>query len=447
MDRRIFLSRLMMSHAERSLVFEDDVDDYSCHSSESIPPSALNKVSLSQLLEARLTSGRTAQSFDSSVTSHFIPNTYTETSVNFDSRAYNGQFSPDGSLYYCSSQNEIKVFDTSDVFDWELQQEIICRNIHWTVTDIDLSPCKQFMLYSTMDNRISLVNLNMEADFDNKYSVYCDGNRRVHEQFDLSDGYDHFGICSVRFSQDGREVVAGTSRHSLEVYDLTTRTKVNSVSNAHSDDVNVVCFANRDVSNVIYTASDDSTIKVWDRRTLSSSKAPEGVLIGHREGITYLNSKGDGLQLISNCKDQTLKLWDIRRMKNYENYRQFRRTHRYQTGFDYRWQPYPLANYHKRLAEDCSLLTFRGHEVLQTLIRCYYSPLHSTGQRFIYTGSSDGRVVIYDTLTGNRVANLEAQEHDDLQESAARDVSWHPYVPAIAATSFLGKVGLYIHYS
>jgi WD repeat-containing protein 23 len=180
---------------------------------------------------------------------------------------------------------------------------------------------------------------------------------------------------------------------------------------------------------------------------MRSKKAPEGVLIGHREGVTYLNSKGDGMQLISNSKDQTLKLWDIRRMKNYETYREFRRTHRYQTGFDYRWQPYPLENYHKRLAEDCSLLTFRGHQVLQTLIRCYYSPLHTTGQRYVYTGSSDSHLLIYDTLTGNKVADLQPAGLRETHESAARDVSWHPYVPVIAATSFAGGVGLYMHSS
>ena len=42
-----------------------------------------------------------------------------------------------------------------------------------------------------------------------------------------------------------------------------------------------------------------------------------------------------------------------------------------------------------------SVQTFRGHTVLQTLIRAYFSPAHSTGQRFVYTGSADGTVRIY----------------------------------------------------
>lgn len=446
-QRRILLALAneQAQHALRSAsLLPDDVDDYSCNSDVEIPHEVLNKTSLLKLLDRRQTFGRNPETFDRSVTGMFIPNSYTETNASFDTRVYNGQFSPDGSLYYSSSQNQIKIYDTSDELNWELKHEISCRNIHWTVTDIDLSPCHQFMMYSTIDNRISLVNLCEDLDFENKYRINMNETRRVYEQFDLSDGYEGFGIWSLRFSGDGNEVVVGTSRHSVEVYDLVRRTKVYSVPNAHLDDVNVVCFANRDASNVIFTASDDTTIKIWDRRTMGSKSVPEGVLIGHREGVTYLNSKGDGLQLISNSKDQTLKMWDIRRMKNFEFYKQYRRTHRYQTGFDYRWQPYPFTDYRRRLSEDCSLLTFRGHEVLQTLIRCYYSPLHSTAQRFIYSGSSDGHVLVYDSVTGNKVTDLMPPDDSDAQEIAARDVSWHPHVPVIAATSFSGTVGLYV---
>ena len=47
---------------------------------------------------------------------------------------------------------------------------------------------------------------------------------------------------------------------------------------------------------------------------------------------------------------------------------------------------------------DVSVQTFRGHKVLQTLIRAYFSPAHSTGQRFVYTGSADGTAQIYGGL-------------------------------------------------
>ena len=52
---------------------------------------------------------------------------------------------------------------------------------------------------------------------------------------------------------------------------------------------------------------------------------------------------------------------------------------------------------------DSSVMTYTGHTVLQTLIRCHFSPDHTTGQSLIYTGCAAGRVVVYDLLTGEIV--------------------------------------------
>lgn len=54
--------------------------------------------------------------------------------------------------------------------------------------------------------------------------------------------------------------------------------------------------------------------QVWDRRCFNARAA--GVLTGHLEGITFLDSRGDGRYFISNGKDQTIKLWDIRKMSS-----------------------------------------------------------------------------------------------------------------------------------
>lgn len=54
--------------------------------------------------------------------------------------------------------------------------------------------------------------------------------------------------------------------------------------------------------------------QVWDRRCLNAKGKPAGILMGHLEGITYIDSRGDGRYFISNGKDQTTKLWDIRKM-------------------------------------------------------------------------------------------------------------------------------------
>ena len=85
--------------------------------------------------------------------------------------------------------------------------------------------------------------------------------------------------------------------------------------------------------------------------------------------------------------------------------------------------------------EDCSVVSYMGHRVLETLIRCRFSPAHSTGQRYVYSGSQDGDIWIYDTLTGAVVKKL-SRGHDE----TVRDVSWHPTQPQLMSSSWDGNV-------
>ncbi len=353
---------------------------------------------------------------------------------------YNAQFSPDGDMLYCSSQREIRIYNTEDIHHWKLDQQIEGHNINWTITDIDLSPDQEFLIYSTLEPKINLINISGHDSTNPK-------SKHIHRSLNLSQNYEDLGIYSAKFSGDGKEIVAGTSNESIVLYDLFNEKEIYRVPRAHSNDINTVCFANRENSQVIFTGSDDTSIRIWDRRTMGNKSIPEGVMIGHREGITHISSKGDGYSLISNCKDQTIKLWDIRKMSTFSNFKKFFRSHPYYTRFDYRWWRYPLENYTKRLAEDSSLLTFRGHSVLSTLIRCYFSPSFTTGQRFIVTGSADGRVYIYDSVTGKQVKILNPDIADTVEGPGpypiVRDVSWHPHLPAISATAFDGNINYY----
>lgn len=106
-------------------------------------------------------------------------------------------------------------------------------------------------------------------------------------------------------------------------------------------------------------------------------------------------------------------------------------------GFDYRWMDYThKPQKHHKL--DNSVMTFTGHTVLQTLIRCYFSPLENTGQRYLYSGSSDGNIYIFDILSGENKTSISSKSNDCI-----RDVSWHPNVPVITATSFDGSLSIF----
>ena len=112
-------------------------------------------------------------------------------------------------------------------------------------------------------------------------------------------------------------------------------------------------------------------------------------------GITHLDSRGDGNLLLSNSKDQTAKLWDLRsglRSPSAAAAAEAAAPPPPQSlaNFDYRWMQYPRSAIGWRHGADASAVTFTGHEVLSTLIRARFSPLESTGGRFAYSGSSDG---------------------------------------------------------
>lgn len=58
--------------------------------------------------------------------------------------------------------------------------------------------------------------------------------------------------------------------------------------------------------------------------------------MGHTEGITHVSAKEDGRYIISNGKDQALRLWDLRKMHSSDDFDRFsHRTYRIR-GYDYR---------------------------------------------------------------------------------------------------------------
>ncbi|RXH80307.1 hypothetical protein DVH24_041454 [Malus domestica] len=328
------------------------------------------------------------------------------------SPAYVSQFSNDGLAFVAGFQGgHIRIYNVEK--GWKVQKDILTKTLRWTITDTSLSPDQRYLVYASMTPVVNIVNVGSST------TVSVANVMEVHEGLDFSieGDEDEFGIFSVKFSTDGRELVAASSDASIYVYDLQ----------ANKSDVNTVCFAD-ETGHLIYSGSDDNLCKVWDRRCLMTYGQASGVLMGHLEGVTFIDSRGDGRYLISNGKDQTTKLWDIRKMSSRAIPRLTDRD------WDYRWMEYPAHARTLKHPNDQSLATYRGHAVLRTLIRCYFSPAYSTGQKYIYTGSSDHSVYIYDLVTGAQVAKL------DHHEGPVRDCSWHPLYPILVSSSWDGTV-------
>ncbi|KAK4609377.1 LEC14B protein [Fulvia fulva] len=388
-----------------------------------------------------------------------IPGSKADLIINLNARCYSGQFSEDGSFFFaCGQDFKVRMYDTSNPYDWKYYKTVHYYGGQWTITDASLSPDNKLLAYSSIRSQVCLARTEQGDMSDPQHLDFSDMGRGGHGGgggggWGRSRG--HFGIWSLRFSGDGQEIVAGTSDQSVYVYDIETKRSILRIP-GHTDDVNAVCFGDKMSPHILYSGSDDTTLKVWDRRSLASMR-PAGMFLGHTEGLTYIDSKGDGRYVISNAKDQTCKLWDLRKMISTDDGERIN-PQDYTTNFDYRFSPYDTDD-HTPHPKDCSLVTFRGHRVLKTLIRCHFSPPGSTDGRYIYSGSHDGKIYVWNldgTQAGAPINVLAATKNsrpvDDEQyvdrydyygrggvwKTIVRDCSWHPSAPVIAATSWNG---------
>lgn len=61
------------------------------------------------------------------------------------------------------------------------------------------------------------------------------------------------------------------------------------------------------------------------------------MLVGHTEGITNVAAKGDGRYIVSNGKDQALRLWDLRKMHSSAEFDKFSDRSYGMPHYDYRY--------------------------------------------------------------------------------------------------------------
>ncbi|KAL7919534.1 WD40-repeat-containing domain protein [Trichoderma austrokoningii] len=386
------------------------------------------------------------------LTQSLIPSSRAEKIIHYDHPIYSGQFSADGNFFYSSCQDfKVRMYDTSSPYNWKLYKTVEYPFGQWTVTDASLSPDNRWLAYSSIQSLVAIAPTDPKDEGDAYTLELDDGDGHSRLSFWRDNG--SFGIWSVRFSGDGRELVAGTSAHSLVVYDIESRTVLHHIA-GHQDDVNAVCFADKASPHIIYSGSDDMTIKVWDRRSMGDNREA-GAFVGHVEGLTYIDSKDDGRYILSNGKDQSMKLWDIRMAMSTDRFRQITEDNqgRLGSGFDYRQDEYNEYFWDVH-PHDNSVVTYRGHKVLRTLIRCHFSPPNSTNSRYVYSGSADGKVHIWN-IDATKVAEIDVEsatmatrrldrrtriyhEEPGGWGTCVRDASWHPNAPILVASAWNG---------
>eukprot|EP00639_Heterosigma_akashiwo_P017151 CAMPEP_0206394192 /NCGR_PEP_ID=MMETSP0294-20121207/21213_1 /ASSEMBLY_ACC=CAM_ASM_000327 /TAXON_ID=39354 /ORGANISM="Heterosigma akashiwo, Strain CCMP2393" /LENGTH=612 /DNA_ID=CAMNT_0053848025 /DNA_START=1 /DNA_END=1840 /DNA_ORIENTATION=+ len=385
----------------------------------------------------------------------FLPSAFAKPLRVYPEQLFCGQFSEDGEVFLSACQDAvIRLYRAPDLVQWAAQgknsitspheiriddrrrgyarredngpgprpfRQVACRDISWSVISTSFSPDRRWLAYSSWSPYVHLANVF--------------GEYERHEACDFEPPRGHFCLFSIEFSPCSTMIAGGASDNHVYLYNLERKTVV-SRAPAHQDDVNAVKYADAR-GHLLFSGSDDGLVKVWDTRSL---RRAAGSLVGHRGGITYIDSKGDGHHLLSNSKDQSIKLWDIRAMQDPVQAQPIR-----QIDFDYRWQaprrggggggraPLPGDT------RDRSVATFTGHHVMRTLIRCHFSPVETTAQRYVISGSGDGNIVIWDIL------NAEVAAEMAWHRECVRDVAWHPHRPLIASSSWDHSVGLWTY--
>lgn len=199
-------------------------------------------------------------------------------------------------------------------------REIVARDIGWSIVDLDFSTDSRFVIYSSWSNCVHLINTQGEFE--------------LHEALDFQPNEYQQQVCmfGIRFSTNGsREILAGLNGGIAMLYDVERKRNIWSAQ-AHEDDINSVCWLD-DSGNLFATGSDDASLRIWDRRILANvdtdaasgqarsrrgyAKAtPVGGFLGHVHGLTCVSSMNDGnaRYVLSNSKDQSMKLWDVRKV-------------------------------------------------------------------------------------------------------------------------------------
>lgn len=187
-----------------------------------------------------------------------IPSGRAETTISFRSPIYSGQFSDDGDFFFaCGHDFRVRLYDTSNPYAWKHYKTVNHPDAQWTLTDASLSPDNKWLAYTSFTPSICLTPTDPQDEGD-PYTLDLGGNSMT-----------GVGIMSVRFSGDGRELIAGTKvsrthgimTPSIAVYDIETRQTLHWIR-GHDEDVNAVCFADKASPHILYSGSDDSMIKV-----------------------------------------------------------------------------------------------------------------------------------------------------------------------------------------
>eukprot|EP00009_Paramoeba_aestuarina_P009825 CAMPEP_0201539472 /NCGR_PEP_ID=MMETSP0161_2-20130828/70425_1 /ASSEMBLY_ACC=CAM_ASM_000251 /TAXON_ID=180227 /ORGANISM="Neoparamoeba aestuarina, Strain SoJaBio B1-5/56/2" /LENGTH=342 /DNA_ID=CAMNT_0047946871 /DNA_START=62 /DNA_END=1090 /DNA_ORIENTATION=+ len=245
-------------------------------------------------------------------------------------------------------------------------------------------------------------------------------------------------VLDVHFSPDGSRIFSCSADTNGMIWDVEAGVREKKMA-GHQGIVNSICPGRRG-SNLVLTCSDDCTARIWDVRVkgsvqvfktnyqitsgafsqtaeqiftagidptiacrdLRKDEIPIYTMEGHTDNVSCLSLSPNGNELLSNCMDNTVRIWDVR----------------------------PFS-------KNRALRTINGvqHSNERNLLKCKWSP----DGRSVSAGTSNRFVLIWNSVHGRLLHQLPGHK------GAVWDVAFHPTQPIIASCSsdktvFLGEL-------